>query len=162
MGWKPPHAAFAKPIQTFLPTGSSVLARIRFSLTQFPSAKQQGLYNSGVLFSCQRFYPKPRHPSLITCHSPSNPSNSSRAFARASRSQRQKSSKDIFVPPASSRARTGQHFDLCREQRAVVSRQEIRKFRPAFPACDLENLRTSRFLLVLAAKIGLRVRVVRN
>src|SRR5437588_12957052 len=110
-----------------------------------PFCQTQGLYNSGVLFSCQRFYPKPRHPSLITCHSPSNPSNSSRAFARASRSQRQKSSKDIFVPPASSRARTGQHFDLCREQRAAVSRQEIRKFHSAFPACDRENLRTSRF-----------------
>src|SRR5438552_6260620 len=143
MGWKPPHAAFAKPIQTFLPTGSSVSARIRFSLTQFPSAKQQGLYNSGVLFSCQRFYPKSRHPSLITCHSPSNPSNPSPAFARASRSQRQKSSKDIFVPPASSRAGTGQHFDLCSEHRAVVSRQEIQKFRPALPPGDRENRRTS-------------------
>src|SRR5216684_2031514 len=82
------------------------------------------------------------HRAMATISKPSNPS---RAFARVSRSQRQKSSKDIFVPPASSRARTGQHFDLCREHRAAVSRQEIRKFRSAFPACDLENRRTSRF-----------------
>src|SRR5438477_5389822 len=63
MGWKPPHAAFAKPIQTFLPTGSSVSARIRFSLTQFRSAKQQGLcfHASGSIRNLV-----PRHSSLVT------------------------------------------------------------------------------------------------
>src|SRR6266853_3297440 len=84
----------------------------------------------------------------------SNPSNPTRAFARASLSRLRKLRKDIFALSASSCARTEQCFDLCHECDAMASRQGIQKSGPAFPAFDLENLRTSRSALVLAEKIG--------
>src|SRR6266446_8065051 len=83
----------------------------------------------------------------------SSPSNPTRAFARVSRSRLRTLRKDILAPPPLSCARTEQCFDLCHECDAMLSRQEIRRPGPAFPAFDRENLRTSRSALVLAEKI---------
>src|SRR6266853_2946456 len=94
-------------------------------------------------------------PRAVQVNGPylSNPSNPTRAFARASLSRVRKLRKDIFALPASSCARTAPRFDLCHEREATISRQEIRKSRPAFPAFDRENFRTLRCTLVLAEKI---------